>query len=109
MPSAWALEGCGRIADGGLGYVGRHKTRIVAYKPEEAARDGKMDCSHTSLRNRLAAVMASMAVIACSAAAACLVGWRPAVADAAPLAAFGRLPTLEDVGLSPAGTKLAFV
>src|SRR5258708_17158138 len=68
-----------------------------------------MDCRQTSLRTRLAAVAASMAVIACSAVAAFLVGWRPAVADTAPLAAYGRLPSLEDVVISPDGTKLAFV
>src|SRR5258708_24794971 len=50
-----------------------------------------------------------MGLIDGSLAAACLVGWRPAVADAAPLASFGRLPTLEDVVISPDGTKLAFV
>src|SRR5258708_13406539 len=95
------------MADRGLGYVGRHKTRIVAHKPEEAARDGKMDCSHTSLRNRLAAVTASMAVIACSAAAAFLVGWRPAVADTAPPAAFCRLPCLASACISPTPNTLS--
>jgi dipeptidyl aminopeptidase/acylaminoacyl peptidase len=35
---------------------------------------------------------------------------RPALAaEAVPLAAFGRLPSLEDVAISPDGTKLAFV
>jgi dipeptidyl aminopeptidase/acylaminoacyl peptidase len=39
-----------------------------------------------------------------------LLGGGPSVAaEAAPLAAFGRLPTLEDVAISPDGTKLAFV
>jgi len=39
-----------------------------------------------------------------------LVGCDPAVAaDAAPIAAFGHLPSLEDVAISPDGTKLAFV
>ena len=48
------------------------------------------------------------AVIGC-AGAACL-GWQPAVAaEATPLAAFGHLPTLEDVAISPDGTKMAFV
>jgi dipeptidyl aminopeptidase/acylaminoacyl peptidase len=43
-------------------------------------------------------------------AVACTVGGCPALAaDAAPLAAFGGLPTLEDVSISPDGTKLAFV
>src|SRR5580692_9448496 len=50
------------------------------------------------------------AITACTAAAACLVGSRTAVAaDAVPLEAFGRLPSLEDVAISPDGTKLAFV
>jgi dienelactone hydrolase len=50
------------------------------------------------------------AVTACTMAAAGLIGWRSAVAaDADPLAAFGRLPSLEDVAISPDGTKLAFV
>ncbi|HTB90276.1 MAG TPA: S9 family peptidase [Steroidobacteraceae bacterium] len=50
------------------------------------------------------------AVTACTAAAAWLVGGRPAIAaDANPLAAFGRLPSLEDVAISPDGTKIAFV
>jgi dipeptidyl aminopeptidase/acylaminoacyl peptidase len=49
------------------------------------------------------------ALTACT-VAGCLVGWHPAVAaDAVPLAAFGRLPSLEDVAISPDGTKLAFV
>jgi dipeptidyl aminopeptidase/acylaminoacyl peptidase len=48
------------------------------------------------------------AIMAC-AAAACL-GWpSAAAADAAPLSAFGRLPTLEDVAISPDGTKIVFV
>jgi dipeptidyl aminopeptidase/acylaminoacyl peptidase len=42
--------------------------------------------------------------------AGCLVGCRAAVAaDAVPLAAFGQLPTLENVAISPDGGKLAFV
>ena len=50
------------------------------------------------------------AVTACSAAAVWFVGGHPAVAaDANPLAAFGRLPSLEDVAISPDGTKIAFV
>jgi dipeptidyl aminopeptidase/acylaminoacyl peptidase len=50
------------------------------------------------------------AVKACSAAAVWLLGGHPAVAaDANPLAAFGRLPSLEDVAISPDGTKIAFV
>jgi pimeloyl-ACP methyl ester carboxylesterase len=49
------------------------------------------------------------ALAACSAVAA-LIGWQPAVAaDAVPLAAFGRLPSLENVAISPDGTKIAFV
>ena len=48
------------------------------------------------------------AVMACTAAAGFV--WNPAAAaDAAPLAAFGHLPTLEDVAISPDGTKIAFV
>jgi len=48
------------------------------------------------------------AITACM-ATACL-GWHPAAAaDAVPLAAFGHLPALEDVAISPDGTKIAFV
>jgi dipeptidyl aminopeptidase/acylaminoacyl peptidase len=57
-----------------------------------------------SLRTLLAAVTA------CTAATACLVASRPAVAaSAVPLEAFGRLPSLEDVAISPDGSKIAFV
>jgi dienelactone hydrolase len=52
------------------------------------------------------------AVTACTAAAACLclVGSLPAAAaNTVPLEAFGRLPSLEDVAISPDGTKIAFV
>src|SRR5258707_13341742 len=50
-----------------------------------------------------------LAAITVCTAAACL-GWRPATAtDAVPLAAFGHLPPLEDVAISPDGTKIAFV
>ena len=42
-------------------------------------------------------------------AAACLSWHSNAAAEAAPLAAFGRLPTLEDVAISPDGSKIAFV
>lgn len=43
-------------------------------------------------------------------AVACVVAGGPAIAaEAAPLAGFGRLPTLEDVAISPDGSKLAFV
>jgi dipeptidyl aminopeptidase/acylaminoacyl peptidase len=42
--------------------------------------------------------------------AGCLIQFGHAVAaDAIPLAAFGRLPSLEDVAISPDGTKIAFV
>jgi len=42
--------------------------------------------------------------------AACLAGSHSVVAaDPVPLAAFGRLPSLEDVAISPDGTKIAFV
>ena len=42
--------------------------------------------------------------------AACIAGSHPAAAvDAVPLEAFGRLPSLEDVAISPDGTKIAFV
>ncbi|HEV7357237.1 MAG TPA: S9 family peptidase [Steroidobacteraceae bacterium] len=48
------------------------------------------------------------AITACT-AATCF-GLHPAAAaDAAPLAAFGHLPTLEDVAISPDGTKIAYV
>jgi dienelactone hydrolase len=70
----------------------------------------KMKDGPTSSGSRLAAVTAWMAIIACAAVTSLLVGWGPAVAaDAVPLAAFGHLPTLEDVAISPDGTKLAFV
>jgi pimeloyl-ACP methyl ester carboxylesterase len=50
------------------------------------------------------------AVTAYTAAAACLLGGHPAIAaDANPLTAFGRLPSLENVAISPDGTKIAFV
>jgi dipeptidyl aminopeptidase/acylaminoacyl peptidase len=50
------------------------------------------------------------AVTACMAAFAYLIGGHSAAAaDAIPLAAFGRLPSLEDAAISPDGTKLAFV
>jgi dipeptidyl aminopeptidase/acylaminoacyl peptidase len=68
-----------------------------------------MKVGPTSSGSGLAAATAWMAIIAC-AAVTFLVGWRPAVAaDAVPLAAFGHLPTLENVAISPDGTKLAFV
>jgi dipeptidyl aminopeptidase/acylaminoacyl peptidase len=61
------------------------------------------------IRNPAHALNALIAAATACAAAACL-GWQPAVAaEAAPLAAFGHLPTLEDVAISPDGTKLAFV
>jgi dipeptidyl aminopeptidase/acylaminoacyl peptidase len=45
-----------------------------------------------------------------TAATACLIGSRAAVAaDAVPLAAFGRHASLEDVVISPDGNKIAFV
>jgi hypothetical protein len=50
------------------------------------------------------------AITACTAAAACLVGSRAAVAaEAVPLAGFGRHASLEDVVISPDGNKIAFV
>jgi dipeptidyl aminopeptidase/acylaminoacyl peptidase len=50
------------------------------------------------------------AITACTAASACLIGSRAAVAaDAVPLAAFGRHASLEDVVISPDGDKIAFV
>jgi pimeloyl-ACP methyl ester carboxylesterase len=63
----------------------------------------------TSSGSRLAAATAWTATIACAAVTTFLVGGCPAVADTVPLAAFGRLPSLEDVVISPDGTKLAFV
>ena len=45
-----------------------------------------------------------------SAASAALVGWALAVgAHAAPLEAYGRLPTLEQMAVSPDGSKLAYI
>jgi dipeptidyl aminopeptidase/acylaminoacyl peptidase len=50
------------------------------------------------------------ALMAFATSAACLVGWRLAVAaDVVPPAAFGRLPSLEDVVISPDGSKIALV
>lgn len=69
-----------------------------------------MKHGRTSLSTRPAAVTACRALIACSAVAIFMVGWSPAIAaDTAPLAAFGRLPSLEDVVISPDGTNIAFV
>jgi hypothetical protein len=63
----------------------------------------------TKKHQQTLSAMRAAAVAACTAAAA-IAGWHPAVAaDAVPLAAFGRLPTLEDVAISPDGTKIAFV
>src|SRR5258708_32948154 len=62
----------------------------------------------TTLGTRFAAAAARTALIAGSMIVTVLVMWRPAVADPVPLAAFGRLPNLEDVVISPDGTKLAF-
>ena len=59
-------------------------------------------------RPALATLFAGLA--ACTIATAGLIDSRPAVAaNAVPLAAFGRLPTLENVVISPDGSKLAFV
>jgi len=63
----------------------------------------------TSLSARSAAAAPRGAGIAGASLAAVLAGWGSALADTAPLAAFGRLPSLEDVVISPDGTKLAFV
>ena len=49
------------------------------------------------------------AVMACTAAAACLVPGPAGAAETVPLAAFGRLPSLEDVVISPDGNKFAFI
>jgi dipeptidyl aminopeptidase/acylaminoacyl peptidase len=52
----------------------------------------------------------SGALMACMAVAASLIAGRPAAAtDVVSLEAFGRLPSLEDVAISPDGTKIAFV
>ena len=48
-------------------------------------------------------------ILAALTAAALIAGHTAFAADAAPLAAFGHLPTLEDVAISPDGTKIAFV
>jgi len=51
-----------------------------------------------------------MPAAAAYALVACLLAGHPAVAaDTVPLEAFGRLPSLEHVAISPDGTKLAFV
>ena len=62
----------------------------------------------TSRRSSLGALFG--VITACAAAPAGLVGSRAALAaDAVPLAAFGRHATLEDVVISPDGSKIAFV
>ena len=62
----------------------------------------------TSRRSSLGALFG--VITACAAAPAGLVGSRGALAaDAVPLAAFGRHATLEDVVISPDGSKIAFV
>jgi dipeptidyl aminopeptidase/acylaminoacyl peptidase len=68
-----------------------------------------MKLGSTSWGTRLTAVAACWAMITGATIAAVLVGVRSAVADTAPLVAFGRLPSLEDVVISPDGTMLAFV
>ena len=63
----------------------------------------------TIMNQKPAAVARAAAFAACFGVAA-LTGWHIAVAaEAVPVAAFGRLPTLEDVAISPDGTKIAFV
>jgi dipeptidyl aminopeptidase/acylaminoacyl peptidase len=61
--------------------------------------------SERALRCALKAATGRLAL-----AIVCVVGWHfAAAADAVPLAMFGRLPSLEDVVISPDGTKIAFV
>ena len=64
-----------------------------------------------TIRQRQRSLHATLAGAAvCTAVAACLMGSRlPVAADTVPLEVFGRLPSLEDVAISPDGTKLAFV
>jgi pimeloyl-ACP methyl ester carboxylesterase len=62
-----------------------------------------------SKRHEQPALRALVGAIAACAAAACLGPHPAAAADVVPVAAFGRLPTLEDVAISPDGTKIAFV
>jgi dipeptidyl aminopeptidase/acylaminoacyl peptidase len=51
-----------------------------------------------------------VAAVAAWTVIACVAGWRTAIAaDVAPLTAFGRLPSLEDVVISPDGSKIAFI
>lgn len=51
-----------------------------------------------------------LAAIAAFTTACAFAGWRPAsAADAVPLAAFGRHASLEDIEISPDGSKIAFV
>lgn len=58
---------------------------------------------YQSFPTMLCAALAGCATFACP-------GSHPAIAaEAAPLAAFGRLPTLEDVAISPDGSKIVFV
>lgn len=62
------------------------------------------------IRNGHNSIVARLTVAACIVAAGFMGDGKPAVgADAVPVAAFGRLPTLEDVAISPDGLKLAFV
>ena len=61
-------------------------------------------------RTRISKQQSLRALLAASFTAACISGPHLAIgADAVPLEAFGRLPTLEDVAISPDGTKIAFV
>ena len=62
-----------------------------------------------SKRLELPALGRFFGAIAACAAAACLGAHPAAAADVVPLTAFGRLPTLEDVAISPDGTKIAYV
>ena len=62
-----------------------------------------------SLPARLAAAIACLPVITGSTVALILAERSAFAAESVPIAAFGRLPSLEDVIISPDGTKIAFV
>jgi dipeptidyl aminopeptidase/acylaminoacyl peptidase len=63
-----------------------------------------------TIRNPRDSLASLLTAITAGVAALAWFGGRPAVAaDAVPLAAFGHLPSLEDVAISPDGSKLAFV
>jgi dipeptidyl aminopeptidase/acylaminoacyl peptidase len=63
----------------------------------------------TIIRNPPCALVALFAAVTAWTAVACLIPCPADAAETAPLAAFGRLPSLEDVVISPDGSKFAFI